>query len=242
MKMLSIVTLAFALTSLFGAAEDAKPAVDVPLGTPIQTSGKVTTMHCCAMAGMTDTHTVVKLETAQGAIDTVDLGPTAELKSNGIEPKEGDKFAVAGRVGKINETYLIVVEKMTEPKAMTMTHMMDMKDGKNGMAMGAKMEGMDPSHSCCTVEGTVISTLKMKLDGEPEEHFVSKIQTDKGIAVVDLGCCSTLPATVKLTEGQNLAATGFVGELNGKPIIMADSCANLCHIKRAAGAAALPTK
>ena len=240
MKMLSIATLAFAFMSLFTTAEDVKPAVNVPLGTPIQTAGKVSSMHCCAMTGMTDTHTLVKLETAQGATDIIDLGPTAELKSNGIEPKEGQQFTVVGRVGKINDTYLIVVEKMTEPKAMTMSHMMDMKDGKGGMAMGAKMEGMDANHACCTVEGTVLSTLKVKMDGEPEEHFVSKIQTDKGIAVVDLGCCSALPDTVKLTEGQNLAATGFVGELNGKPIIMADSCGNLCHVKRAPPAA--PTK
>lgn len=217
MKMLSIVTIAFAFTALFGAAEDAA-VKSSPLGTPFKTSGKVVSTHSCAMSGMTDTHTVVKLETLLGVTDIVDLGSTAELKSKGIEPKEGEKYAVEGKIGKINDTYLIVAEKMSEPKLMMMNH---------------TAAGMDADHACCTVEGTILSTMKMKMDGEPEEHFVSKIQTDKGIAVVDLGCCSAMPDTVKLTEGQKLAATGFVGELNGKPIIMADSCGNLSHVKRA---------
>ena len=216
MKMLSIAGLAVVFMALTVAAEDTPakaPLVNVPLGAPVQTAGKVCGMHCCAMAGMSDTHTMVKLETAQGVTDTVDLGSTAELKSKGIEPKEGQQFSVEGRVGKVNDIFVIVAEKVTEPKALTITP--------------------TASHACCNIEGIVIETIKMKIDGEADEHFVTKIQTDNGIAVADLGCCSKMPGAVKHTAGETLAVTGYVGTLNGKPIIMADSCGNLCHVERA---------
>lgn len=215
MKMLSIAGLAFVFAALAVAAEDSttKPLINAPLGTAVQTTGKVAAMHCCAMTGATDTHTVVKLETAQGHTDIVDLGSTAELKSNGIEPKEGQQFSIVGYVGKINDNFVIVAEKMTEPKALAITPA--------------------ASHELCSVEGIVIETIKMKIDGEKDEHFVTKIQTDNGIAVADLGCCAKMPDTVKHAAGQTLAVTGFAGTLNGKPIIMADSCGNLCHVERA---------
>ena len=35
-----------------------------------------------------------------------------------------------------------------------------------------------------TVEGTVIHTRDIKIEGEPEEHVLAKLQTEGGIVVV----------------------------------------------------------
>ncbi len=277
MRMLSIATMAFVFTGLglAGAAEETTaktvPASSkaeqegAPIGSPVQTFGKVTSLHSCAMVGAAAPHMIVKLQTEQGDTDIVDLGSTDELKTNGIEPKEGQKFFVEGRVGKINDKFLIVAERLSETKLVTIARstplreetvkhaearndgkvdttvaetkdVIEIKDGqKDGQDVKvAKSETVDAGQQVRTVEGTVIHSRHVKIEGEADEHVIAKIQTENGIAVIDLGTCAAMPNSVDLTVGKSLAATGFIGKLNGKPIILADSVGNLSGIQRPA--------
>ena len=272
MKMLSIATIAFVFTGLAGAVEETTaktvPASSqaeqegAPVGTPVQTFGKVTSMHSVNMVGVSDPHMVVKIQTEQGDTDIVDLGSTAELKTNGIEPKEGQKLWVEGRVGKINDKFLIVAERLSETKLVMVTRttplreetikhaearndgkeiknvaetkdVKEVKDGQDVVKV-AKTETVDAGQQVQTIEGTVIHTRHVKIEGEADEHVIAKIQTENGIAVIDLGTCAAMPNAVDLTVGKSLAATGFIGKLNGKPIILADSVGNLNGIQRPA--------
>lgn len=270
MKIFSLASAAFAL-ALFAGAEEAppKPTPDsaqaeqdgAPVGSPVQTAGKVISTHSCPMVGVDAPHMLVKIETEKGDTDIVDLGSTAELKTNGIEPKEGQKLWVDGRVGKVNDKFLIVAERLSESKLVTIartsplreetvkhaeartegsgaqeTKVSDAKDPK-----APKTMSVDAGQQIRTVEGTVLRSRKVNIEGENGEHVIVKLQTENGTAVVDLGLCSAMPNLVDITDGKSIAATGYVGQLNGKPIILADSVGNLSRIQRTDSTEAIPT-
>lgn len=285
MKILSVVAIAALVATGACRAADDKVTVsekapaagqqdqqdqqDAPIGSPAQVTGKIISIHSCTLAGMSDPHVLVKLESAPGDVEIVDLGSAAELKSNGIEPRQGQQFWVDGLVGKINGKPLVVAERLSESKLVVITHQAlrvettkhadtrkadtaagneakdantakaetvdavaghEMKDVKDVKA--AKIETVDASHEVRVVEGTVIHTRKIKIEGERDEHVFAKLQTETGIVVLDLGSCATLPANVDLSEGKSIAASGVVGHLNSKPILVAESAGNLSSIQR----------
>ena len=264
MRILSIVAIAaFVVSAVVRAADDKVAASeqapvasqleqqDVQVGSNAQVFGKVVSIHNCDLAGMSDPHVLVKLESAPGDVEVVDLGSVAEFKSNGIEPRQGQQFWVDGRVGTINGQLLVVAERLSESKLVTIIRQAPLrgettkqhaahhaetgaaneaKDVNDGYA--AKTETVDADQQFRTIQGTVVHTSRMKIDGELNEHVLAKIQTESGIAVLDLGTCSTMPNNVDLTVGKSIAASGFVGDLNGKPIILADSVGNLSSIQR----------
>lgn len=271
MRMFSLASAAFALALYAGAEETTpKPTPDsaqaeqdgAPVGSPVQTAGKVISMHNCPMVGVSDPHTLVKIETEKGDTDIVDLGSTAELKTSGIEPKEGQKLWVDGRVGKVNDKFLIVAERLSESKLVliartsplreeTVKHAEARTEGKGTQEAKAGTDTKDPKtpktitvdagQQIRTVEGTVMRSRKVNIEGETGEHVVVKLQTESGTAVVDLGLFSAIPNTVDLKEGNSIAATGYVGQLNGKPIIVADTVGNLNRIQRTVATETIPT-
>jgi hypothetical protein len=263
MKILSAVAIAaFVMTGMSKAADEIKPVAHQPtaagqneespanVGTPTQTSGKVTSMHTLKMVGSSDAHVLVKIQTEQGDMDIADLGTEDDLKSNGIAPHEGQQLWVSGRVGRINDKELIIAENLSESKMITITrtaplreesekHAAARTDGKDAAApakdgKSPKTETVDAGMQMRSVDGTVIHTRNIKIEGEPEEHVLAKLQTESGIVVVDLGLKSALPK-VDLSEGQWIAATGIVGHVNDKPIIVADGVGNLSGIQHADG-------
>jgi len=265
MKMLSIAAIAVVFTGLNWAAEElaVKPIPTgtkaeqdgAPVGTAVQTAGKIASMHVCPMVGVSDPHMIVKIDTAEGDTDIVDLGSVAELKTSGIEPKQGQQLWVDGRVGKINDKFLIVAERLSESKLIMITrttplreetvkHAEARSDSKeitpSTEVKAPKVVTVDPGQQVRTVEGSVIHTRHVKIEGETNDHMLAKVQTENGIVVLDLGNCDALPANVNLLAGQSLAATGFVGQLNGKPIILANSMGNLNTISRPVDAPVTP--
>lgn len=276
MKIFSIATIAVVMSGFAYAAEEpaVKPVSHTtaeqegkPIGTPVETSGKVMSIHSVPMVGTTAPHTIVKIETEQGDTDIVDLGSAEELKTNGIEPKEGKQLWVDGRVGTINDKFLIVAERLSESKLVQITRTSDLteetvkhadkvKTGSNTTAdqttnerkdvnatqpaseakdpQAPKTETVDANQKARTVAGKVVHTRHVRIEGEADEHVIAKIQTESGIAVIDLGTCPAMPNNVNLTDGQTIFATGFVGQLNGKPIILADSVGNTSTIQRPA--------
>lgn len=258
MKILSIPAIAFVCAGLVGAAEtpSEKPVPSstqaeqegAPVGSPVQTSGKVTSMHSLDLAGVSDPHMLVKLQNEQGDIDIVDLGPTSVLKTSGIEPKEGQQFWVDGQVGKINDKFLIVAERLSQspliliPRSAplreeTTKHAEARKDTPATQAVSSdknapKTETIDAGQQVRTVEGTVLHSKHMMIEGDANEHVLAKLQTEHGIAVIDLGTCQAMPNAIDLTVGKRLAATGYVGQLNGRPIILAESVGNLNNLQR----------
>ena len=105
MRILSIVAIMALVVSVTSKAaqEDAlKPAAPqqtaaageqaAQVGAPTETSGKVVSLHTVKLVGMSDAHVLVKIQTEQGETDIADLGSAADLKSNGIEPHEGQQL------------------------------------------------------------------------------------------------------------------------------------------------------
>jgi hypothetical protein len=276
MRTLSVSFIALVFAGYAGAADEAtaKPAETgtqaaqeaAPVGTPVYTSGKVTSMHSVPLVGIETPHILVKLQTEQGDTEVVDLGSAAELKRNGIEPKQGQQLWVDGQVGQINGKFLIVAEILSENKMMfikqetplseeSVKHANAGKDGHDVNAVtsktapetkdgrephAAKTETVNAGEGERTVTGTVIHTLHVKIEGEADEHVLAKLQTSTGIAVVDLGTCPAMPNTVSLVEGQTVVTTGSVGQLNGKPIIVANSVGNTSSAQRPVVHGAVP--
>jgi len=258
MKIWSIAAIAVTMAGYVGAAEEVstKPATSAaeaeqeakPLGSHVDAFGKVTSTHSCPMVGNGAPHMLVKLETEQGDTEIVDLGSAEDLKTSGIEPKEGKQLWVEGRVGKINDKFLIFAEHISESKMVdiartdklveeSIKHSDAKKD--NGSATtavnptteaappgAAKMETVAADAQMSSVDGTIVHTRRIAIEGEAEEHVLAKLDTHRGIAVVDLGIYSSIPEAVKICDGNRLFVTGAVGQLNEKPIIISKSVSN----------------
>lgn len=262
MRLLSILTFAaVTLGGVLNAADEAgvetptdhetagadqEEVAEEDVGAPAQTSGKVIATHTCKMVGLADPHIMVKVLTETGETDIVDLGSAEDLKSGGFEPREGQQLWVSGRVGTINDKKLLVAESLSESKLITIErttllreesqlHEAARKEARDAAAVKEAEKpgsaGIGSDLPVRVVEGTVIHTCKVAIDGQQEGHLLCKLKTEGGIVVVDLGVSGAIPK-VDLSEGQWVVATGFVGDLNDKPIIVADSVGNLRSIKR----------
>lgn len=258
MKILSIVAIAALVVSgtlnaaEVAAAKEGDQAAQI--GLLVQTSGKIVKSHSVQLVDIESPHVLVKIQTEQGDTDIVDLGTAADLKTNGIDASEGKQLWVSGRIGRINDKELIVAENLSESKFVMITRTVPLlqESEKHAAARGAgkdvapgaegkdgKPSTIDTGMEVRIVDGKVISTQKLKFEGEPEAHTLAKIQTELGIVVVDLGAASAIPK-VDLSEGQPIAVTGFVGHCNEKPIIVADMVGNLSTIKRQLEAKVVP--
>ncbi len=266
MKMLNAVLLStLAVTGICQAevcqAEDAPVKVSAEtvqaparVGSRADASGTVISTKVVDLVGSGE-HMMGKIKGEDGEVDIVDFGLASELKSTGFEPKEGQQLWVLGRIGRINEKELILAEQVSTTKLIAINrsqklrqesvkHAEARKDGATTDASAAvspskepKKEMLDSDMEVKTIEGVVMNSRKLKIEGESEEHVIAKVQTDQGVVMLDLGLSSALP-NVDLSEGKAVAATGFVGTINDKPLIVADSIGNLSTIKREA----LPAK
>jgi len=64
-------------------------------------------------------------------------------------------------------------------------------------------------------------------------HFVGRWSHGNGAG-------GQLANSIDIADGKSIAATGYVGQLNGKPIILADSVGNLSRIQRTESTKAIP--
>lgn len=261
MRMMSLVaSAAFAVAGFVGAADAPKPAdVDVqeaPMGTPAHTSGKVTSIHSLEMVGSNDPHILIKLKGDDGETDVVDLGMASELKTNGIEAKEGMELWIDGRVGKINDKPVLVAESICQTKMTKVTRSMKLREESkdNAEARGANPESKEPKDRSApktvtadagmisrTVDGTVVNSRKIKIEGQSDEHQLVKLQTEGGMVVVDLGPIEKMPK-IDISEGKLIAVNGIVGKMNDRPIIIAETVGNLTAVEWPAGASAAEQK
>jgi len=261
MRMMSLVaSAAFAVAGFVGAADAPKPAdVDVQeaaMGTPAHTSGKITSSHSLEMVGSNDPHILIKLKGDDGETDVVDLGLASELKANGIEPKDGMELWIDGRVGKINDKPVLVAESICTTKMIKVSRNVKLREeskdnaearGTNPEAKGPKDRSapktvtVDPGMISRTVDGTVMNSRKIKVEGQTSEHVLVKLQTEGGIVVVNLGPSEKM-AKVDISEGKLIAVNGIVGKMNDRPIIIAETVGNLTAVEWPAGASAAEQK
>lgn len=224
MKILSIVAVAvIVVAGATWAADEKSVPAGIQLGAAAQWHGKVVSMFSCNMVGMSD-HTLVKLEAAPGDVEIVDLGSLAGLKTNGIEPKEGQELWIDGHIGQVNNKPILLAEMVSTSKMVPIV-----REG-----------AMETS----TIEGIIMDTRKVKINGEAEERMMAKVKTDNGIVVCELGCCSKMPTNVNVTVGKSIVMGGCcVGHVNGKPVMMAETIGNLGNVQRPiAPATATPDK
>ena len=257
MRILAIIATASLAFGVARAAENEATSVQAcqvdrseRIGTPTQVEGRVLSTHTVELTDPGEAHVLVKLESDQGETRVVDLGAASTLKNSGIDPQVDQELFVDGRAGRMNEKPIVIAERISTAKIVQINRNAPLRtetqkhadnrasnastDNTKDMKQGEpKAETTDPGMPMRTVEGTIMHTRNVAIQGEAEEHVLAKITVAAGgIVVIDLGPRSTLPK-VNLDEGQSLAATGVIGRLNEKPIILADSVGNLSSIERA---------
>ena len=259
MKMLTALFVsAFTLTGLSYAedvttikanAETTNGQTPAAIGSRAEASGKIISVKTIDLAGMAEDHVFAKLKGDDGEVDIIDLGNAAELKAAGLDPKEGQQLFVSGRIGRINDKEMIMAEAVSESKLVSITRKNKLREesqkhadkrqaegGADTTAVKSERKETVDTTQVKTVEGVVMNSRKLMVEGQKEEHMIVKLQSDEGIVILDLGPVSSLPK-VDLSENQSIAATGFVGSINDKPLIVADSVGNLSTIKRETAAA-----
>lgn len=259
MRLFSIAAVACMLVMCGVNAADKeadKPKADASdndesqLGMRAEASGKITGVREVDMVTAGEKHTLIKLLGDDGETDIVDLGSAEELKAGGIDPKEGGSLFVHGRIGKLNDRMVLVAESVSNTKMLKLARHSTLREEtqkhaeKRGAAgeaaqtadstandrnIAPKKVSVDAGMQSRTVDGIVKGTRKVKVESDTEEHMLVKVQTETGIAIVDLGPASKLPQ-VDLTEGKKIAASGMVGKMNDRPMIFADSIGNLNDI------------
>jgi len=250
MKMLTALFVSALTFTGMSYAEDAIKAsaetsqqVSAPVGTRAEASGKIISVKAIDISGTEELHVFAKLKGDDGEVDIIDLGDAGELKAAGIDPKEGQQLFVSGRIGRINDKEMIMAEAVSESNLVSIKHKHKLRQESQKHADKRQAAGTDPvaaksegkevvdTTQVKTVEGVVMDSRKLMIEGQKEEHMIVKVQTDEGVVILDLGPVSSLPR-VDLSEKQCIAATGFVGTINDKPLIVADSVGNLTTIKR----------
>jgi len=261
MRLFSIAAVACLLVAGAISAAD-KPQGDASandesqLGMRAEASGKITSVREVDMVNSEAKHMLVKILGDDGETDIVDLGSAEELKAGGIDPKEGAALFVHGRIGKLNDRMVLVAESVSNTKMLKLSRHSSLREetqkhaekrGATGEANAtASNEGnpkniapkkmtVDAGMQSRTVDGVVLGTRKVKVEND-EEHMLVKIQTEGGVAVVDLGPVSKVPQ-VDLADGKLIAASGMVGKMNDRPVIFADSVGNLTSINWPAASA-----
>lgn len=237
---------------------DASDNDESQLGMRAEASGKITGVREVEMVNKDDKHMIIKLLGDDGETDIVDLGAADELKAGGIDPKEGSSLFVHGRIGKLNDRMVLVAESVSNTKMLKLSRHSGLREetqkhaekrgatGEGAATADAPAEGnakniapkkvsVDAGMQSRTVDGVILGSRKVKVEND-EEHQLVKIQTEGGVAVVDLGPVSKMPQ-VDLTDGKLIAASGMVGKMNDRPIIFADSVGNLTSINWPAASA-----
>lgn len=262
---IAAVACMLVLSGVYAADKEAdKPKGDASandesqLGMRAEASGKITGVREVDMVAAGEKHTIIKLLGDDGETDIVDLGSAEELSKGGIDPKEGGSLFVHGRIGKLNDRMVLVAESVSNTKMLKLARQSSLREetqkhaeqrGATGAAapsaadatasdknIAPKKVSVDAGMQSRTVDGIVKGTRKVKVENDTEEHMLVKVQTESGIAVVDLGPISRLPQ-VDLSEGKKIAASGMVGKMNDRPMIFADSIGNLSDINWPAASA-----
>jgi len=252
MNIQSIVSVAVLLVAGVAGAVEGTPATPVSqsadaIGSHVSFAGKVVSTHEASIVGVDTPHLIVKLQSDQDELEIVDMGSADELKAGGIEPKEGQQLWVTGHLGRINDKPVVFAQCVSEAKLVAIRHKAPLNeetvkhaDAHKGdldqkLATGdVKPVSANHDQALQTVEGTVIHSKEMKLDGEAEAHTFAKLQTDAGVVVVDLGNKAAL-TKIDLSEKQWIVVTGYSGHLNDKPVIYADAVGNMTSIPRPEG-------
>ena len=79
--------------------------------------------------------------------------------------------------------------------------------------------------------GKIQDTKELSIEGQKDSHVLAKVETRMGnTVVIDLGPRATIPNSVSLQNGSELAAFGTIGRLNGFPLIIAEKVAEVREI------------
>lgn len=234
---------------------DASANDESQLGMRAEASGKITAVREVEMVNAGEKHTIIKVLGDDGETDIVDLGSSDELKAGGIDAKEGGSLFVHGRIGKLNDRMVLVAESVSNSKMLKLARHASLREesqkhaekrGATGEAtadstsneknIAPKKVSVDAGMQSRTVDGTVIGTRKVKVESGSEEHMLVKVQTESGVAILDLGPASKVPQ-VDLSEGKKIASSGMVGKMNDRPMIFAETIGNLNDINWPAASA-----
>lgn len=105
------------------------------------------------------------------------------------------------------------------------------------MALGAGGQTDLPAEAAAPsrplIQGRVIDTRDVPLEGRRGAHRLVKVRTSAGrILVADLGRRDRLDKDVKLRRGESIALRGYWGRINGRPVLFATHIADLIPIDR----------
>lgn len=94
--------------------------------------------------------------------------------------------------------------------------------GAGGAGMPGAPAGMAPSPDFDEIRlsGTVQDVREFRLAGLPSPHRIARLETDQGVAKVDLGPAEALQA-MGIEPGDEISVVGHRGMINDRPILMA---------------------
>ena len=126
---------------------------------PIELTGTVRETREFDLAGLDGPHTFARLESADGRIAKLDLGPADGLHDYELNP--GDEITVRGRRGMINERPVLMVQELSKGDR---TGAIDRPDDR----------------MLKRVRGTVLATRTASFRGRGEDHVIARIELPSG--------------------------------------------------------------
>lgn len=183
--------------------------------------GKVTETRSFQIEGAKQPHVLAKID-ALGKPVLADLGPESSLdrQLGGKELKQGQTISVSGVPGRINGKPVLIARQVTPPEQTAAVTIVPFEPD----IVAFSFPVVSPM-----VEGKLTSIRDVQ--DQSGKHVLADLQTADGQkTTLDLGDGTSARQSLKLQNGDWIAATGTMGSVNGQQVLVADHVASVATI------------
>ncbi|GMU20233.1 MAG: hypothetical protein AMXMBFR13_03310 [Phycisphaerae bacterium] len=166
-------------------------------------SGEIINLKTINLAGFENAHQIAKIETNDGRVAKIDLGPKQDL--NRLDLQTGDRITVFGRPGRINDRTMLMASRVQSDQGKTVS-----VDRQRTTSQNRNLRRFT---------GEVLSTRTANIRGE--QHLLARVQLDRGrTTTVDLGQRQDL-RNVDISSGDRISLLARQGRINDQPGLFA---------------------
>lgn len=163
--------------------------------------GQIKNLRTQSMAGTDSKGVMARIETEQGRMATVCLGPQKQL--NKLDLAEGDQITVEGVRGRVNDRTVLLARKVSSGDQQVDVQMPDARRLKR-------------------VRGEIVSKRNAKFRNQDEQHIVAKVRLISGKQeTVNLGPKSKVEK-LQLSQGDDVSLLVRPGRVNGQSALIAE--------------------
>jgi hypothetical protein len=184
--------------------------------------GKVADIRTFQIQGAKQSHVLAKIQ-ALGQTTIADLGPKASLdrQLGGKQLQQGQEISVSGVPGRINGKPVLIARQVTPPQATAAVTVVPFEPD----IIAFSFPVLSPM-----VEGKLTSVRDVQ--DQSGKHVLADLQTPDGQTMtLDLGDGTAARQSLKLQNGDWIAATGTMGTVNGQQVLVADHVASVASIE-----------